>query len=261
MNLAANDFEILPASASLRREALEMVLQEVPAARRGAHIAGLLAAEQAGRMDLSGLLIARQAGHLWGTVWAQVQPGAWPVFGPRSPRTKYLHRAHDALLAAIVEWLGRQDVRLAQILLAVDASRQRTQLAAQGFEHLADLFYMVCPAAGLPNHEPETSLQFESVSSTAPRGWPRSSSALTNERSTAHSSTACGDITDVLAGYRACGDVRSATLVDRRRGESDVGCLLLADHAAEDQWEIVYAGLVPDARGRSYGLSMSRHAR
>ncbi len=39
-----------------------------------------------------------------------------------------------------------------------------------------------------------------------------------------------------------------------------MGCLLLADHSDDDQWEIVYAGLVPEARGHGYGLAMARHA-
>ena len=30
----------------------------------------------------------------------------------------------------------------------------------------------------------------------------------------------------------------------------EVGCLLLADHSDDDQWEIVYAGLVPEWRPR-----------
>ena len=36
---------------------------------------------------------------------------------------------------------------------------------------------------------------------------------------------------------------------------TDVGCLLLADHPSQDQLELVYMGLVPSARGRGWGES------
>ena len=68
------------------------------------------------------------------------------------------------------------------------------------------------------------------------------------------------DIEDVLAGYRACGTFAAARWLIVSRGEMGIGCLLLTDHEAEDQWEIVYAGLVPAARGKHYGLTMSRYA-
>jgi ribosomal protein S18 acetylase RimI-like enzyme len=40
----------------------------------------------------------------------------------------------------------------------------------------------------------------------------------------------------------------------------DIGCLLLADHAPEPIWELVYMGIVHEARGRSLGLEMTRYA-
>jgi ribosomal protein S18 acetylase RimI-like enzyme len=45
-----------------------------------------------------------------------------------------------------------------------------------------------------------------------------------------------------------------------RRGQRDVGCLLLADHPLQNQWELVYMGIVPEARGMRLGLAVTRHA-
>jgi ribosomal protein S18 acetylase RimI-like enzyme len=39
-----------------------------------------------------------------------------------------------------------------------------------------------------------------------------------------------------------------------------VGCLLLGEDAAGAQWELVYMGVVPEARGRGIGLDLTRHA-
>jgi ribosomal protein S18 acetylase RimI-like enzyme len=260
MNPAANDFEILPAPASSRREALAMVLREVPDARRGEHIAGLLAAEQAGRIDLGRLLIARQADQLLGAVWAQIQPGRVASLWPPVAKDDAPETTNDALLSAMVQWLGRQDVRLAQVLLPVDASRQRAQFAAHGFDHLADLFYMVSLSAGFPEHEPQSALQFQPVSATEPARLAEIVERTYERTLDCPQLNGVRDITDVLAGYRACGEFDPRHWLIVCAGGVDIGCLLLADHAADDQWEIVYAGLVPAARGRGYGRLMARHA-
>ncbi|HVU89037.1 MAG TPA: GNAT family N-acetyltransferase [Pirellulales bacterium] len=251
---------MLPAPASLRREALAMVLREVPAVRREAHIAGLLAAERAGRADLGGLFVARRAGELIGAVWAQVLPGRVASVWPAVVQEGVPDAISDGLLAALVQWLGGQEVRVAQTLLAVDASQQRAQLAARGFLHLADLLYMVSLAADFPAREPETRLQFDAA-------MPAETARLAGILERTYEQTLdcpqlndVRDVNDVLAGYRTCGTFDPQRWLIARTGASDVGCLLLTDHAALDQWEIVYAGLVPEARGQGYGLMMARHA-
>ena len=40
----------------------------------------------------------------------------------------------------------------------------------------------------------------------------------------------------------------------------DVGCLILAEHAEQDQVELVYMGLVPEARGRGWGALVARES-
>jgi ribosomal protein S18 acetylase RimI-like enzyme len=178
-----------------------------------------------------------------------------PVAKDDAPET-----TNDALLSAMVQWLGRQDVRLAQVLLPVDASRQRAQFAAHGFDHLADLFYMVSLSAGFPEHEPQSALQFQPVSATEPARLAEIVERTYERTLDCPQLNGVRDITDVLAGYRACGEFDPRHWLIVCAGGVDIGCLLLADHAADDQWEIVYAGLVPAARGRGYGRLMARHA-
>jgi ribosomal protein S18 acetylase RimI-like enzyme len=40
----------------------------------------------------------------------------------------------------------------------------------------------------------------------------------------------------------------------------DVGVLLLADHPRAGHWELMYMGLVPEARGHGWGRHIARHA-
>ncbi len=65
---------------------------------------------------------------------------------------------------------------------------------------------------------------------------------------------------DVLAGYRETGEFRPELWMFIRDGDADVGCLLLADHPADQQYELVYQGVTPAARGRGLGLFITRHA-
>jgi ribosomal protein S18 acetylase RimI-like enzyme len=65
---------------------------------------------------------------------------------------------------------------------------------------------------------------------------------------------------DVVAGYRAVGEFRPENWLIASDRERDVACLLLADHPAFDQLELVYLGVIPQARGSGLGYVLTRHA-
>jgi ribosomal protein S18 acetylase RimI-like enzyme len=61
---------------------------------------------------------------------------------------------------------------------------------------------------------------------------------------------------EALAGHRLAGEFDPARWRLYQAGGSDVGILLMAAHAEQRMWEVVYMGLVPEARGRGYGRAM-----
>jgi hypothetical protein len=65
---------------------------------------------------------------------------------------------------------------------------------------------------------------------------------------------------DVLDGYRKIGTFDANRWLIVRHADSDVGCLLLTDHEDAGQWELIYMGLVPETRGKGWGLEVTRHA-
>jgi ribosomal protein S18 acetylase RimI-like enzyme len=68
------------------------------------------------------------------------------------------------------------------------------------------------------------------------------------------------DTRDVLAGYQATGQFAPERWFFVQSDGADVGCLLLTDHSALRNWELVYMGLAPAARGRGWGTDLVRFA-
>lgn len=66
---------------------------------------------------------------------------------------------------------------------------------------------------------------------------------------------------DVLIGYRDIGRPRDDWWFILRHSGRDVGCLLIADHSPAKHAELVYMGLVPEMRGRGWGVFLAQQAR
>jgi len=65
---------------------------------------------------------------------------------------------------------------------------------------------------------------------------------------------------DVVEGYRKTGVFHPSRWMLLRSDGVDVGVMILADHPQNDQWELVYLGLTPEARGRGFGQEATAFA-
>lgn len=211
----------------------------------------------------AGLLEARSGDRRVGSVWIQLQPGRVASLWPpqiAAEMNREAARIAEVLLAAAIELARRGGAQMIQALLQTDAGPAAERLLATGFEHVADLLYLVSPASAFPSTAPADGLEYEPFSAAAAgrfeatvertyvntRDCPR----LNNVRPTAQ----------VLEGYRAVGDFQPANWLITRRDGADLGCLLLANHPEQRIWELVYMGIVPEARGRRLGLALARQA-
>ncbi|NIP86122.1 MAG: GNAT family N-acetyltransferase, partial [Planctomycetales bacterium] len=68
------------------------------------------------------------------------------------------------------------------------------------------------------------------------------------------------DVRDVLDGYRGQGMSADRWWRLLQHDGQDVGCLILADYPPADQMELVYLGILPEFRGRGFGLAATWHA-
>ena len=259
MMTAAASLVIRSVPAAPGCDALRLAAAAWPENERAGQLATLADRIATGRADEILLLEARRGGQLVGAVLAQQLPGKSAVVW--LPQTLSGEQStQQELLQAMCGRLAEAHTHLAQAVLDTAASEGASALTAAGFLHAGDLVYMAAPAESFPTAPPASPLSFESYS---PATHDRLMCII---EATYQGSLDCPlvdglrETADVLAGYRAAGHFRPDWWLIARLEDRDVGCLLLADHPADNQCEIVYAGIVPAARGRGLGLALTRRA-
>jgi mycothiol synthase len=251
---------IVVGSRETAADSLRMVFSQFSSAQAAQYVTSFLAEMLSMPAAFDGLLEARRDGRLVGATFSQVQPGRSAIVWPPRVAAGEPGATAEQLLTAGVDWLSQRDVRVAHALLPSAASADERVLQIAGFRHLADLLYLICRDRDFPETEPQTPLQYEPVDAV-------SHDRLVNViAATYQQSLDCpglgGDrvIDDLLASYRATGAFDPARWFIVRQGGQDVGCLLLTDHPAEENWEMLYMGLVVSARGQGWGREVVRRA-
>lgn len=259
----------------LWRPALDCLFQDWPANQRRDQVSYLLDTARDG--GLEGLLVALEDGQLRGAVLSRPLGGkAALVWAPRlvykssdSPdnsRDSSLGGSSDgstgtsaaetlrlALLTQLLDQLSESSVRLVQTLLTSDAASDERLFAQAGFARLADLIYLLGTSTQAAAPPESRELEFEAYRSSSHERFKQLVERTYEGSLDCPALDGVRDVEDVLAGYRVTGrfDPRKWLIV--RAAGQDVGCLILADDPRLDQWELIYMGLVPEARGRRWG--------
>lgn len=241
------------------QDALCLAALAWPDNERAGQLAVIARLVVAGQADEFILIEARNESQLVGAILAQRLAGRTAVVWP--PQTIGSDDAAGReLLDAVCGQLAQADVRLAQALVEAPTCTTAKQLLAAGFIHAGDLLYMAAVSASFPREPISAELAFEAYS---PANHDRLVAIV---EATYRGSLDCPlidglrETADVLDGYRAVGEFRPDFWLLVREQDTDIGCLLLADHPADNQTEIVYLGIVPQHRGRGFGLALTRHA-
>ncbi len=259
---------ISPCPPELRAEALGVLYRRVPTTLRSQLVAGALAEAEAGRVDLSGLWVARRRGRLLGALLTQPLAGrAAAVWAPEVDTSWGRAALASALIRGALDDLRVRGFRIAQAL--VDASAPRTaavDLVRGGLPKITVLTYMHRDTArpiGLtlarpraPSFEwrpygPETEAEFRDVLQATYAG-SLDMPELEGIRS----------LDDVMASHRAAGRFDpSRWRVGTLPGEPETAAILLLSEVPDrPAWEIAYLGLTPPARGRGLGRSALAYA-
>ena len=195
-----------------------------------------------------------------GAAWGQLGSGNVAQVWPTQRLAERAVSGCDPLLAALLRELPRRGATFAQTLLPDAACRDAQTVLGAGFTHAADLAYLGADVdPRLAKHE-ATGLHFVPV-----EAHERAAFAELVER-TYEGTLDCPALTglrpalEVLDEYAAIGTSGMSLWQRAVQRNADVGCLLLADHPSQNQVELVYMALLPQARGRGLGGQLVRES-
>lgn len=214
----------------------------------------------------NGLIGSFRGDEMTGTVWAELHSGRvaalhGPKIGADEPATTAAQ-----LVGLAIDYSTTCEVRLVQALKRADEEAEAQALVEHGVRHVADLLYMHADGLAGPAEPPPTSLRFEPYSAALPMRMINLIERTYVESLDCPIVDGLRTVEEILEGYRATGshDPHRWLIATARLEPAgplvDVGCILLAVHPLTDQWELMYMGVVPEGRGRGWGLEMVRHA-
>lgn len=250
------DTRIRHARGEHEAPALELAFSDLPAALREMQVRQARQALQA-EPPAGIVLEALRGRERVGAMWAHVLPGQTAlVYPPRTVSPEFAvplaQRMNDELAA--------RRVQLAQASLEVTAEAEAQTLQRAGYQPAATLAYLAADAACGPVSLPDGPLTLRPIPSGQDKRLADILQKTYQQSQDTPAVDGLRDLQQVIDGYRQTGaHDRERWFVAQAAGE-DVGCLLLTDHPGLQQWELIYMGLAPEARGRGGGLQMVRHA-
>jgi ribosomal protein S18 acetylase RimI-like enzyme len=219
------------------------------------------------RMDVNDLWVADRGGRV---VWSAMpvrSPGRTmlllvPGGLPRGMRDVQDDVAGN-LIDNVCEHFAARGVLMAQLLIEPFDKAALAVYVAKSFRQMAELQYLqadlrrAIPAPALPDG-------FDLVPYSAEAHPLFASTIVHSYRDSLDCPGLNGlrEIEDVIAGHKASGGATfdpTWWFILRERGQA-VAVLLLAQTAADDTAELVYLGIVPEARGRGIGDLLMRQA-
>ena len=197
---------------------------------------------------------------LVGAMRVQIQPGRSAVVATPCVMTGETPEAGLRLLQDVLVTLARRGVQVVQALVADAQGAAAELLTAAGLRHVAELEYLVSLAATFPQSAAVEHLKLRSYSAPEHARFAQLVERTYVGSLDCPAADGLRAIDDVLAGYRGTGSFDPTRWVIASERGDDVACLIIADDPRHDQSELMYIGVVPEARGRGFGLSLVRHA-
>lgn len=168
--------------------------------------------------------------------------------------------AARALIVAVLAAARSRQVAVVQALTELDHGPAPDLLNLAGFAHVADLLYLVSLKSSFPEAAPKSSISLERYEE------PQKERLVRVVEQTYQGTLDCPtlngvrSIYDVVEGYRSIGVAASDLWSIATHESQDVGCLLLAEHPAHSNLEMIYVGVTPEHRGHGFGVELARCA-
>jgi ribosomal protein S18 acetylase RimI-like enzyme len=188
-------------------------------------------------------------------------PGASGILWPPQTIPKNDRYTADQLMRSAGAWLASQGAKLVQSLLLPEESGLARPLEANGFVRITRLCYLrhqlKLPAA-FPR--PEDRLVYQCYESSERELFHQTLLRTYEQTLDCPEVSGVRTLEEIIAGHKAQGihDPRHWWLAVLE-GQA-VGVLLLAEMPDDKGWDILYLGVVPEARRRGFGQELTRKA-
>ena len=241
------------ATTELHVAAVRLLLADEPQSELLARAAAVLKTVRRNGQQCDQMLVALRGGALVGSIWGQMTPGRTAVIWPPRITADEPDQTADGLLRELELRLQRSGVDLVQAVLKHAGNADSQRLERFGFVHSVELLYLLSERVPGPNLPQPGPLTFVSYTTDQQLRMAQLLEATYEGSLDVPQLNGVREMSDVLDGYEQTGDADSSRWFFVEHEGSNVGCLLLARHAEQGQWELVYMGLTPPARGYGWG--------
>lgn len=264
---SAQKTQVVPCPRELRVAAIRRLHDTLPMEQRGVLTEVLGNIDPANEGAWAGLLIATPGGTppselaaVDGVVWVQRASGNTAVVWAPPGDGEIPH----ALIRAAAAFVDAERIPLAQMVVGEHDGYCEALNERCGFPKFAALRYLFAEVVKLPPAAEDGVLQAgeahergELLFVPGAGDEPQRLGALLEQTYIGTLDCPALDgvrpMDEVLTGYRGHGRYSPGDWYFMRKGGGDVGALILAEHPGFGNWELVYMGVIPDARGRRYG--------
>jgi ribosomal protein S18 acetylase RimI-like enzyme len=234
-----------------------LLFQHLPEEDRETRVANGLKMLRDKELNASGAIVARAEGRLQGALFCQAVAGASGLIWPPQTQPGKNHQIEDQLIEHACQMLTEQGAKLVQSLLIEEEKFLAGTLERNGFNHITQLWYMRRDLKILSDllGEPDR-LEYQPYSSCAKTQFNQT--LLRTYESTQDCPEVNGvrGIEEVIAGHKNQGRHDPNTWwLAFHRGQP-IGVLMIAEMPDMKSWELLYVGVVREARGKGFGREL-----
>jgi len=260
MDSTIDSVEFATVSDSQRAQALAMLASHEPACERTGRIATIVTAFRDADVSAATLVGATRDANLLAVAWGQILPGKTALLWPPRLATNESQAVGDRLQAFLDSQLEATGICMAQAVLSDCKHSDAARLERVGYTHAADLLYLVSQLLQFEATAAEVGIDFVQYTQADRKRLSDLVERTYIDTLDVPALNGVRDTDDVLSGYEQTGEFSPHRWFFIRNNDEDVGCLLLNDHPGQQQWELVYMGIVPESRGNGWGRQATRFA-
>jgi ribosomal protein S18 acetylase RimI-like enzyme len=236
-------------------DAFGLIFRHVRGEERAARVSTALELIRLGLLDATGIKVARGATGVVGAVIAAAVAGAGGIVWPAQAADAEIE---EQLMGEALAWLRGHGAKLAQALLADHERDLGAGLLRAGFTHVTDLWYFRHELDAIPRRSAST-ITCQTYAECDVEIFHQTLLRTYEETLDCPEVNGVRDITEVIAGHRSQGTHDAKLWWLAWQGGMPVGVVLLTT-LADAGWDLIYLGVVKEARGRGIGRDMTAHA-